>query len=58
MAFYQRRRFAVTHRAADYLTIHYDHPMVEDGVLLKDKVYLERKLKQKETNAAENTIWI
>ena len=49
LAFYQRRGFAVTHRVADYFTTHYDHPIIDDGVLLKDKVYLERKLRQKET---------
>ena len=44
LGFYERRGFAVTHRIPDYFTTHYDHPMIEDGVLLKDKVYLERKL--------------
>ena len=45
LTFYEHRGFAVTHRILDYFTIHYDHPMIEDGVLLKDKVYLERKLR-------------
>jgi ribosomal protein S18 acetylase RimI-like enzyme len=44
LAFYERRGFAVTHRLPDYFTENYDRPMMEDGVLLKDKVYLERKL--------------
>lgn len=44
LAFYEHRGFAVTHRVPDYFTIHYDHPMIEDGVLLKDQVYLERKI--------------
>jgi ribosomal protein S18 acetylase RimI-like enzyme len=44
LAFYERREFAATHRLPDYFTENYDHPMFEDGVLLKDKVYLERKL--------------
>ena len=44
LGFYERRGFAVTHRIPDYFTTNYDHPMIEDGVLLKDKVYLERKL--------------
>ena len=44
LGFYERRGFAVTHRIPDYFTTHYDHPMIEDGILLKDKVYLERKL--------------
>ena len=44
LKFYERRGFMVTHRLPDYFTLNYDHPMIEDGVLLKDKVYLERKL--------------
>ena len=43
LGFYKRRGFAVTHRIPDYFTTHYDHPIMEDGVLLKDKVYLERR---------------
>ena len=45
LSFYERRGFVITHRIPDYFTNHYDHPMFEDGVLLKDKVYLERKLR-------------
>jgi len=45
LSFYERRGFAVSHRIPDYFTKYYDHPIVEDGVLLKDKVYLEMKLK-------------
>jgi ribosomal protein S18 acetylase RimI-like enzyme len=44
LAFYKHRGFAETHRVANYFTEHYDHPIIEGGVLLKDKVYLERKL--------------
>jgi GNAT superfamily N-acetyltransferase len=44
LTFYERCGFAVTHRVADYFTTHYPHPIVEDGILLKDKVYLERGL--------------
>ena len=44
LGFYERRGFTVTHRIPDYFIVHYDHPMVEDGILLKDKVYLERSL--------------
>ncbi len=44
LAFYERRGFTVSHRVPDYFTLHYDHPMIEDGVLLKDKVYLEMRL--------------
>lgn len=44
LSYYRRRGFVETHRLADYFTDNYDHPIIEDGVLLKDKVYLERKL--------------
>ena len=44
LRFYERRGFTVSHRVPDYFTLHYAHPMIEDGVLLKDKVYLEKKL--------------
>jgi GNAT superfamily N-acetyltransferase len=42
--FYHKCGFKITHRVPDYFTTHYDHPMIEDGILLKDKVYLERKI--------------
>lgn len=45
LAFYKHRGFKETHRIADYFSTHYDHPMIENGVLLKDKVYLERNLR-------------
>ena len=44
LTFYEKCGFAVTHRIPDYFTTHYDYPIIEDGVLLKDKVYLERKI--------------
>ncbi|MDR0470030.1 MAG: GNAT family N-acetyltransferase [Peptococcaceae bacterium] len=44
LSYYQHRGFAETHRLPDYFTANYDHPIIEDGVLLKDKVYLERML--------------
>jgi ribosomal protein S18 acetylase RimI-like enzyme len=44
LAFYEGCGFTVTHRVADYFTAHYSQPMIEDGVLLKDKVYLARGL--------------
>ncbi|MCL1855513.1 MAG: GNAT family N-acetyltransferase [Clostridia bacterium] len=44
LAFYERRGFVKTHRLKDYFTEHYDHPIIEEGVLLTDKVYLERNL--------------
>ena len=42
LSFYQRRGFAITHREPDYFINHFDYPIVEDGVALKDRVYLEK----------------
>jgi GNAT superfamily N-acetyltransferase len=47
LAFYEHRGFFATHRVPDYFAIHYDHPIIEDGIILKDKVYLERGVNQK-----------
>jgi ribosomal protein S18 acetylase RimI-like enzyme len=55
LSFYEKCGFVKTHRIADYFTTHYDHPMIEDGVLLKDKVYLERKLKSRDVRVREIT---
>ena len=48
LTFYERCSFTQTHRIADYFTTHFDYPIIEDGVVLKDKVYLERKLSTKD----------
>jgi ribosomal protein S18 acetylase RimI-like enzyme len=47
LSFYEKCGFVKTHRIADYFTTHYDRPIIDDGVLLKDKVYLERLLSNK-----------
>ena len=44
LGFYEGCGFAQAHRVANYFITHYDHPIIEDGILLKDKVFLERKL--------------
>ena len=44
LAFYAHCGFGQTHRIPDYFTTHYEQPIIEDGVLLKDKVYLERNI--------------
>ena len=43
-AFYGRCGFSMTHRIPDYFTTHFDYPIMEDGIPLKDKIYFERKL--------------
>lgn len=44
LSFYRSCGFEYSHRVADFFTDHYDHPMVEEGILLKDMVYLKREL--------------
>lgn len=43
MGFYQRCGFTLSHRVKDFF-LQYDHPIVEDGVLLRDMVYFRREL--------------
>lgn len=42
--FYERCGFVRSHVVKDFFTDHYDHPIVEDGVLLRDMVYLKKLL--------------
>jgi hypothetical protein len=42
--FYQKNGFEITRRVPDFFTRYCDYPIIEDGVLLKDKIYLERTL--------------
>jgi RimJ/RimL family protein N-acetyltransferase len=56
LSFYEKCGFAKTHRIEDYFTTHYDHPIIEDGVLLKDKVFLERKSKPLAVHVREMTL--
>jgi GNAT superfamily N-acetyltransferase len=42
--FYERSGFSFSHRIENYIVEHYDKPIYENGVQLKDKVYLKRSL--------------
>ncbi|MBQ6510116.1 MAG: GNAT family N-acetyltransferase [Flexilinea sp.] len=42
--FYERCGFIRHHIVKDHFTDHYDYPIYEAGILLKDKVYLRKKL--------------
>ena len=44
--FYENSGFVLSHRVENYFIEHYQEPMFEHGVQLKDKVYLKRDLKQ------------
>ena len=44
LAFYQSYGFSPFHRISGFFTIHYDHPIVEDGVLLADMAVLSMPL--------------
>lgn len=42
--FYERCGFVRSHVVKDFFTNHYDHPIIEDGVLLRDMIYLRRAI--------------
>lgn len=43
--FYERCGFVQYRRIPHFFQLHYDHPIVEDGVLLDDMVYLRKSLR-------------
>lgn len=44
LRFYERCGFAYSHRLKNFFVKNYRHPIVEDGILLQDMVYLQKKL--------------
>lgn len=42
--FYEKCGFSRSHVIRDFFTNHYDHPIVEDGVLLRDMVYFKKSI--------------
>jgi len=42
--FYEACGFAVVDRESDYFLRHYDHPILEAGVLLRDRVILQKSI--------------
>jgi len=44
VSFYERCGFVFSHRLKDYFIKHYDNPMFEEGIQLKDKVYFKMEL--------------
>ncbi|MFQ9872739.1 MAG: GNAT family N-acetyltransferase [Oscillospiraceae bacterium] len=43
LPFYEKCGFRFSHRIPNFFTEHYDHPIYEDGVLLRDMVVLRRE---------------
>lgn len=44
LSFYESCGFTYSHTVADFFTRNYDHPIVEDGKVLKDMIYLRKSL--------------
>lgn len=44
VGFYENCGFEYSHRIENFFTDNYDHQMIEDGVLLKDMIYLKQKM--------------
>lgn len=44
VGFYKSCGFEYSHRIENFFTDNYDHQMIEDGVLLKDMVYLKQRI--------------
>ena len=47
-AFYISCGFTYSHTVADFFTTHYDHPVIDDGILLRDMLYYRRPLRRDE----------
>lgn len=44
VSFYLSCGFVYSHTVADFFTANYDHPIVENGVMLKDMIYFKRHI--------------
>ena len=42
--FYEKCGFSYSHRVENFFINNYDHPIIEDGLTLKDMVYLKKKI--------------
>ena len=51
--FYERCGFVRSHAVRDFFLKHYDHPIIEDGVLLRDMIYLKKTLKNRNVFCGE-----
>lgn len=44
LSFYRKCGFSEFRRIPDFFTRNYDHPIIEEGILLRDMIYLRRNL--------------
>ena len=44
LSFYEGCGFTISHRIPNFFIENYDHPMFEDGIQLKDMIYLCKKI--------------
>ncbi len=44
ITFYESCGFTYSHTVANFFTCNYDHPIVEDGKVLKDMIYFQKNL--------------
>ena len=44
LAFYKSCGFEYSHCIKGFFTENYDHPIIDNGILLKDMIYLKRKI--------------
>lgn len=44
VSFYRSCGFTYSHTVADFFTLNYDHPIIEEGKVLKDMVYFRKRL--------------
>jgi len=42
ITFYERCGFRISHRVPDFFIDNYDHPIIDNGIQLRDMVYLRR----------------
>ncbi len=46
VGFYQHCGFTYSHTIPDFFTQHYDHPIIEEGKMLRDMIYFRKNLKE------------
>ena len=44
VSFYKSCGFQYSHTIPDFFTLNYDHPIVEDGKILRDMLYFRKEI--------------